>query len=129
MWNSGFSTEGATFKWIQKLIKIRKTYVALRRGAAPVFRFTEDRAGILAFERTYAHPSKNQEQTVLAVFNTDNSEPRSTERDGEPMQTGFPPNFELQDALTKETFTTDSMGRLSMQLAPNSARILVPKAP
>ena len=60
MWNSGFSTEGATFKWIQKLIKIRKSYVALRRGAAPVFRFTEDRAGILAFERTYAHPSKNQ---------------------------------------------------------------------
>ena len=49
MWDSGFSTSGATFKWIQKLIKIRKELRCFATGAAPVFRFTEDRARHFGF--------------------------------------------------------------------------------
>ncbi|MEE2787550.1 MAG: alpha-amylase family glycosyl hydrolase [Myxococcota bacterium] len=129
MWVSGFSTEGVTFKWIQKLISLRKKHVALRRGDAPVFHMTERNAGILAFERTYTPADGRDGQSVLVVFNTHNSETRPTTIDGAGMTTQFPPNTMLTDSLTGQTFNTDDQGRLTVQVPANSAFILTGETP
>lgn len=69
LWNSGYDTTGETFKWIKKLIELRKSHIALRRGELRI-RWTtshtgnETDAGIMAFERV----ARNE--VLLVVINT-----------------------------------------------------------
>ena len=118
-----------TFKWIQKLIALRKQHVALRRGDAPVFHMTEGNAGILAFERTYTPADGSEGQTALVIFNTSNSETRSTTIGEMGMTTQFEPGTELTDSLSGQSFTTDAQGRLIVQVPANSAFILTKASP
>ena len=71
MWESGFDTTGETFKWAQKLIKIRKQYTALRRGDLSVVWSTtrtgdEEDSGIFAFQRNGGDTANGY---ALVVFN------------------------------------------------------------
>ncbi|MCA9540571.1 MAG: hypothetical protein KC620_16840, partial [Myxococcales bacterium] len=90
MWQTGFGTDGETFRHVQKMIRLRKTYAPLRRGDLRFVRTSNHRAGdaspppdagILAFERSY------QGETALVVFNTHPTQTsRTADADG-PMQT------------------------------------------
>jgi glycosidase len=124
MWRSGFKTDGETFRHVQKLIRIRKKYAALRRGDV-VFRWTTDHvgdepdAGLLAFERVYGS------ERALVIIDT-HDRPARTRGDG-PMATGFPAGARLVDVLNDgETFTVGNGGTLDVTVPGRGARILVP---
>lgn len=133
MWRAGFKQDGETYQYIKSLIRARKELPALRHGDIQ-FTWTAQAdesgpgAGILAYERATA------EQRVLVVINTrdlDSSRPPESQlgatrsATGEKMRSAFPPNTVLTDILNKdERFTVDAEGRISVELAPRSARIL-----
>jgi len=132
LWDSGYKTDGATFKFIQTLIKIRKTYAPLRRGDLTVRWSTnsvanEQDAGIFAFERS------DQGQRVLVVLNTSDSkmsETSATVAGGAEMVTGFAPGTQLTDVLgmngqAGKTFTIGAGGALTVQVPAREAKVLV----
>lgn len=133
LWDTGFATDGGTFKWIQKLIAIRKAYAPLRRGAmamkyATTHTASEEDAGIVAFERA------DGAHKLLVVLNTSDSHPAETSQakmGGSDMQTSFAPGDKLVDILASpgdptSTFTVGLQGALNVPVPPRGARILVP---
>lgn len=133
LWDTGYRTDGATFQFIAKLIKIRKAYEPLRRGDMTV-RFAttsvgqEQDAGMFAFERTAGG------RRVLVVINTHDtkaSETSTTQSGGGEMVTGFAAGTQLTDVLamgggTPSTHTVGTGGTLTVQVPPRGAKILVP---
>ncbi|MBU0553755.1 alpha-amylase [Myxococcota bacterium] len=122
MWVSDFKTSGETFKHIQKLIRIRKENVALRRGGMR-FAWTtshtgsEPDAGLMAFERIYGN------EVVLVMINTREA-PAQSAFGAEIMPTSFGPNALLEDIFNDGvTQTTDANGRLNVAVPPLSARV------
>jgi alpha-amylase len=133
LWDTGFSTSGATFQFVQRLIKIRKTYAALRRGDLTVRYATphvaaEQDAHIFAFERQDAG------KRILVVLNTSDdqtSETSATATGGMQMSTGFPAGTQLTEVLEMggapaSTVTVGPGGTLTVQVAARGAKILVP---
>lgn len=145
LWDSGFDTQGGTFRFIQALIALRKQYAPLRRGdvqirwtsQTPSDGGTED-AGILAFERTY------NGETVLVVQNASDSQTSTTASGGNPMTTAFPNGTTLVNVFCMEdeahdygahvctpaeeqaaTYTVGPNGTLSLSVPPRSGLILV----
>src|SRR5262249_39592261 len=102
LWQTGFRTDGATFQYLAKLIKIRKAYSPLRRGALNIKWSTdhvgvEQDAGIFAFERD------DNGKKVLVVINTSEtktSETSAAATGGAPMMTSFADGTPLQDVLS-----------------------------
>jgi glycosidase len=141
LWDTGFDTTGATFQFVQKLIKIRKAYSPLRRGDL-TFKWStqhvamEQDAGMVAFERH--DPGTNK--TVLVVINTSDlkqSETSATQSGGGEMMTSFGQGTQLVDVLAPAgdptaMVTVGAAGALTVQVPnrslPNNpgARILVP---
>ena len=128
LWWSDYATDGETFRWTARLIRIRKTYSALRRGTMEL-RWTTDRtgdaidAGIIAFERV------DGEQYALVVINAQGehaSETRSPE--GDVMSVGAAPGATLVDVLSGDRFTVESDGTLGLSVDAFGTRILVPEA-
>lgn len=129
-WTSQYDETGATFQHVARLAKIRKAYLALRRGDLNVVYSTphvgaETDAGIFAFERgggdapgTYA----------LVVLNT-NDQKSSTTGDVNAMTVTAAPNTVLQDVLDPAgaTYTVAADGTLRIQVPPQSALILIPQ--
>lgn len=134
LWASPFGaydTTNETFQWIARLTRIRRKYVALRRGDFALT-WTTDRtgdeqdAGIVAFERTTPDGAY-----ALVVINTQGrhaSETSATDLGGEPMQVGAPPGSTLIDVLTGEPHTVGADGTMTLSVAPHGALILVPEA-
>lgn len=135
LWDTGFRTDGATFQWIQKLIKIRKTYSPLRRGALTVRWSTmhtaaEQDAGMFAFERA---DGTHKILIVLNTSDTKQSETSAAQMGGTDMLTGFSPGDKLVDILAAPgdataTFTVGVQGALVVPVAARGQRILVPQA-
>ena len=73
LWDTGFRTDGGTFQWIQKLIRIRKAYAPLRRGDMTIKYATthtamEEDAGMVAYERN------DGGHKILVVVNTSDAQ-------------------------------------------------------
>ncbi|MGZ3438775.1 MAG: alpha-amylase family glycosyl hydrolase, partial [Polyangia bacterium] len=135
LWDTGFRTDGGTFKWIQKMIKIRKAYSPLRRGTMTMKYATthvamEEDAGMAAFERV------DGAHKILVVLNTSDAKQSETslvQMGGGDMLTSFAPGDKLVDILAAPgdataTFTVGLQGALAVPVPARGARILVPQA-
>jgi alpha-amylase len=135
LWDTGFRTDGGTFKWIQKMIKIRMAYSPLRRGTMTMKYATthvamEQDAGMAAFERV------DGAHKILVVLNTGDAKQSETslaQMGGSDMLTSFAPGDKLVDILAAAgdptaTFTVGLQGALDVPVAARGARILVPQA-
>jgi glycosidase len=126
LWDTGYRTDGATFRFIQRLIKLRKAYAPLRRGDLTVRWATshtgsERDAGIFAFERA------DGGRRVLVVLNTSDGHTAET-ADASDMMTSFAAGTELHDVLSEagERVTVGAGGTLVVRLGPRQQRVFVP---
>jgi glycosidase len=131
LWTTGLPTDGATFTHIAKLARLRKAYVALRRGDTNVVWSsndvgTEDDAGIFAFERSGGDAPAGQ--YALVVLNTGDFKKSATHGSMGAMQTSLPPGKTLVDVLdpAHANYTTDASGKLDVTVPAQHAMILVP---
>jgi len=124
LWWSGYDTTNETFQHIAQLNRIRRQYVALRRGDMTLT-WTSERtgdapdAGIVAFER------RTGEDYALVVINAQGEHASRTSFEGTAMsvtQTGT-----LVDVLTGDRHDV-SGGTMDLEVAPYGAMILVPEA-
>ncbi len=127
LWTKGFDTTGATFTHFQALAKLRKTYLALRKGDTHVVWSTdhvasEGDAGLFAFERTGGDAGPAY---ALVVLDTSDGHPIA----GQVLTTTQPAGTVLVDLLAPErpTYTVGAGGALSVTLPVQSAMILVPQ--
>lgn len=124
MWYSNFDTTNDTFRFTQRLIRLRRELAPLRRGDV-TFRWatehngTESDAGLLAFERSY------EGESVLVMINTEDAHETRSSFEGSAMQTGFAAGTTVADRLSDETFTVGANGTLDITVPPRGARILV----
>jgi alpha-amylase len=133
LWTTGFPTDGATFQHIALLARIRKAYIALRRGDTSVVWSTNDAgtqedAGIFAFER--AGGDAGTGPYALIVQNTNDFQSSSTSNDGTIMQTTQPANVELVDVLDpmQAHYAVDGSGKLQVSVPAQKTMMLVPAA-
>jgi alpha-amylase len=133
LWTTGFPTDGATFTHIAKLARLRKAYVALRRGDTKVVWSTNDvgaesDAGILAFER--AGGDAGAGPYALVVLNTSGFKASSTSSTAGAMLTSQAPGTKLVDVLDPQgqSYTVDGSGKLTVTVPTQSAMILVPSS-
>jgi glycosidase len=133
LWDTGFRTDGKTFQFMAKLIKIRKTYAALRRGDmttkwSTTSTGTEEDAGMYAFERFDAESGKR----VLVVLNTSDKKMSHTASMGTQMMTSYAAGTKLVDVLAMGgagvVLTVGAGGALTVPVASREAKILVPEA-
>ena len=128
LWRSGYDTTGETFQWIKRLIEVRKSSAALRRGEQRVVWASnrvadEPDAGIFAFEREIV-----DESYALIVINTHKSKSGGPIYEGQPMKVARPEGTELVDVLSKDrkTYTVGPNGTFAIELGAQSAAVLVP---
>jgi glycosidase len=131
LWTTGFPTDGATFTHIAKLARLRKAYVALRRGDTKVVwstndAGTQDDAGIFAFER--AGGDAGTGPYALVVQNTNDFQSSSTSHAGTVMQTSQPANAQLVDVLDPQQkhYSVDGSGKLGVSVPAQTTMLLVP---
>jgi alpha-amylase len=131
MWKTGYATDGATFKWIQKLIGLRKKFSALRRGDQFVVWSTdhsgdEGDAGIFAFERRGGDAGPTP--YALVVFNTQAKHDSSTSDGTTVMKVAPAPGTVLVDILNGgPSATVAADGTLNVKLPPLTGVLLVPQ--
>lgn len=134
LWDTGFNTterraDGSftTFGWLRRLIALRRTYPALRRGSM-AFRWTtthtgsEPDAGIMAFERV-----DGSNYALVVIHAKDGNAETSA---GMPMTVTAPPGTELVDVLAERprTVTVGTGGATVIQMGPWQASVFVPRA-
>lgn len=131
LWETGFPTSGDTFRHLSKLLRLRKSYVALRRGDTRVVWATthtgsEGDAGMFAFERAEGDAEGGY---ALVVMNTNAKKTSATEDGGNAMKTSRPKTT-FVDVLGADgkTYTSEPDGTLRLSLAAQSAAILIPQA-
>jgi glycosidase len=129
-WTSNYDETGDTFQHVALLAKIRKAYVALRRGDLNVVYATQNTqqetdAGILAYERGGGDAPNAY---ALVVLNT-NANKSSTTGDVNAMQLTVAPGTVLVDVLdpAQTTYTVAADGTLRMQVPAQSGSILIPQ--
>ncbi len=129
LWTSGYDTSGRTFKWTQKLIALRKAYVALRRGDTQVVWASEHSdaesdAGIFAFERFGGDAGENY---ALAIMNNSRRATASPEFMDTRMTVSVAPGTVLVDVLGGDSqYTVQGDGSLGIVLQPLTRALLVP---
>jgi alpha-amylase len=129
LWDTGFNTSGDTFRHFSKLSRLRKAYIALRRGETTV-RYSSDNsgsendAGLFAFERSGPEVG---DKYALIVVNAHGQHPSSP--NGAGIATGQPANTVLVDVLDpkRSTYTVDADGNLKVSVDPKRSLILVPQ--
>ena len=120
LWKTKYATDGKTFGWIARLVKIRKAYPALRRGRL-TFRMTtrnfasESDAGLLVFERSEGA------QTVLVAINVSDSHPSTATG----ISVGLDEGTRLTDVLGGQKVTVGAARSLSLTVPPRETLILV----
>lgn len=137
MWDSGFATDGDTFRWIRQLIALRRDHEPLRRGDMNVVwssTATGDAqdAGILAFERTMPATGGSPARTVLVVLNlsaTNRAQTSADQSGGGDMVTSFPEGTKLVNLLNEPDPTDDATvgtdGTVRLRLEPRTAKVFV----
>lgn len=127
LWNTGYSTETPTYRWIKKLTDLRRQHPALRRGDQKVVWATdhtgeEEDAGIFAFERAGGDAGDDY---ALVVFNTHPTKSSSTKFEGAVMATSA--TGVLVDALSDQgsQYQVAADGTLDITLPPTSGALLV----
>jgi glycosidase len=130
LWQTGYDQGAPTYLHVQRLAKLRKGYVALRRGESHVTWATshtgaETDAGIFAFERRGGDAGDGY---ALIVLNTHRTKPSSPDFEGDVMQVAATPGTVLVDLLSADrpSFTVAADSTITMQVAPLSALLLVP---
>ncbi len=129
LWKTGYRTDGETFRWTARLIKVRRAYEALRRGDFRL-RWTTERtsdaqdAGIVAFERTT--PEGGYALVVVNSNGEQTSETSASAFGGGSMLIGRSAGDVLVDALSNDRWVVGQGGSLAVQVPPHSARVLVP---
>jgi alpha-amylase len=98
LWLTGYDQTNPTFQWLRRLIALRKSSQAIRRGDtrfvwASAHTGNESDAGILAFERVTAG------ERLLVIINTRPDRASETTYSGEVMQVGFAPGTLLENRL------------------------------
>ena len=133
LWTSGMPTDGDTFAHIANLARLRKAYVALRRGDTKVVWSSphvaqEDDAGIFAFER--AGGDAGSGTYALVVLNTNDFKTSSTSNGSSVMQTNAPAGTTLVDVLdpAQATYPVSATGQLQANVPAQKAMILVPQS-
>jgi glycosidase len=133
LWTSGMPTTGDTFAHIANLARIRKAYVALRRGDTKVVWSTthvanEQDAGIFAFERTGGDAGAGP--YALVVLNTNDFQASATANGSSVMQTSAPSGTTLVDVLdpNQATYPVGGGGQLQVSVPAQKAMILVPQS-
>jgi alpha-amylase len=131
MWSSGFDTSGATFQWVRKLTRMRKAYVALRRGDIKVV-WSSDRvadetdAGLFAFERAGGDAGDGY---ALVVLNTNKVHDSTPVFNSMPMVVSQPQGTVLVDVLGNlGSVTVGGAGTLGLTLPPLTGAVLVPQS-
>jgi alpha-amylase len=126
-------TAGDTFAHIANLARLRKGYVALRRGDTKVVWSSphvaqEDDAGIFAFER--AGGDAGSGTYALVVLNANDFKTSSTSNGSTVMQTNAPAGGTLVDVLdpAQATYPVGSTGQLQVNVPAQKAMILVPQS-
>jgi glycosidase len=128
LWRSAYSRTNPTFQHIARLARVRRQYVALRRGGFEL-RWVTDRtgdaadAGIVAFERRM-----ESGEYALVVVNAQGDHPSTTGFEGDSMRVTAPANSVLVDALTGERFTVGGDQTLRIEVPPHAGYILVPES-
>jgi alpha-amylase len=131
LWGTGFDTGTSTYRWIQRITRMRKAYQALRAGDVAVTWASaragdEPDAGVFAFERAGGDAG---DAYALVVFNTNKNHDSSPAFDGAPMAVTAAPGTVLVNALAgDQKFTVSADGRLSITLPPQSGAVLVPES-
>ena len=130
LWNTGFATNGDTFRHFAKLARLRRNYEALRFGDTNVVWFTphtkgEEDAGIFAFERAGGDAG---DRYALVVLNT-NARKDSATADGGKVMTTTRPGVTLVDVLDPEqkTYPVGATGELRVTVPAQRAMILIPQ--
>lgn len=131
LWDTGFATSGDTFRHLSKLLRLRKSYVALRRGDTRVVwatnhTGTEGDAGMFAFERA---DGDAEGAYALVVMNT-NAKKASATEDGSNLMKTSKPKTTFVDVLGVDgkTYTSEADGSLRISLSAQSAAILIPES-
>jgi alpha-amylase len=124
LWTSGYDTSNPTFQFIAQLNRIRQQYEPLRRGKLNFVLWTEDSAGILAYERA------TDNQRVLVVINTHDTEAKATvDADGAAMAVGFPGGTNLTNVLADDDPTDSATvagdGTVNITIGPRATKIFV----
>jgi glycosidase len=128
MWLSGFRQDGATFKHMQKLLRLRRTLAPLRRGDLTYVWATkhvndEPDAGIMAYERSY------KDETALVILNTHREQASSTHDAMGTMPVSFAPGSVLVDTFdaNNPSYTVSADGTLDVEVPALGIRILIPR--
>ncbi len=131
LWNTGYDTGKGTYRWIQRLTAIRRSYPALTRGDQKVVWAStrtgdEPDAGVFAFERAGGEAG---DQYALVVLNANQAHPSSPQFNGAPMKVAAPAGTVLVDILSADgaTYTVAGDGGLSITVPPVSGALLVPQ--
>ena len=130
LWNTGFPTNGETFQQFSKLARLRRNYLALRRGDTNIVFSTthtqaEEDAGIIAYERAGGDAGADY---ALVVINTNSRHP-STTADGVKAMKITKPGAVLVDLLDSQlkTYPVPASGELRLVVPAQRAMILVPQ--
>ena len=130
LWDKQFATGGDTFMHLAKLAKLRKSYVALRRGDTRVrwssyHTNAEADAGIFAFERTGGDAGASY---ALVVMNTNANKASETRSDGTTMAVTAASGTTLVNVLDPQraSYTVGVDGTLFVSLAAQTSALLVP---
>jgi glycosidase len=130
LWNTGFPTNGETFRHFSKLARLRRDSRALKYGDTSVVWSTahtkdEEDAGMLAFERTGGDA---EDAYALVVVNTNGKKTSATADAGKTMKLSRSGTF--VDVLNPDgqTITVPASGEVRVSVPAQRAMILVPEA-
>jgi glycosidase len=132
LWQTGFPTNGDTFRHMAKLARLRKKYAALRRGDLHVAYATtatgEERdAGLFAFERSGGDAG---DDLALVVINTNARHPSAPLGGADKsLKTSARGGTTFVDVLDPagSTVTAKNDGTIDVTVPAQSAMILVPE--
>lgn len=135
LWDTGYTTDGATFKWISHLNYLRRDNEPLRRGDLKVVWSSTNTGdaqdtGILAYERTIPAKGGAPARTLLVVLNLSATNTATTSADkagGGDMVTSFAQGTKLVNLLDEPDPTDDVMvgqdGTVRLTIGPRTAKV------
>jgi glycosidase len=130
MWPTGYATDGELFRYMSRLMRVRRRTPALTVGNQTVVWSTdhtgaEEDAGILAYERAGGDAAASY---ALVVVNSNPNQASKTSADGATMKTSQPAGTTLVDILNGGTpYTVGADGALELTIDALAGAILVPQ--
>ena len=135
LWETGYATDGETFRWIRQLNYLRRDHEPLRRGDMNIVWSSENTgdaqdAGIMAYERTIPAIGSTPAKTMLVVLNlsaTNTAQTSADQTGGGDMVTSFVEGTKLVNLLDEPDSTDDVTvgpgGTVRLTLGPRTAKV------